>query len=813
MTVYADALWTEASHDHEAAHDAEVMGAAQVAGAEVWSVLASAEHEADFYNRLALLHDNIHAVAASIAPEGTPDYTRIVTALPERYFEDWHLLAEARRKEAQTRNAPRAAARAEAREQKAAVGSSATCFHCHQPIGPGDAGYKEEWGDIQIHDACQGPHNEAVEAENLAAHQKWWDAMDPEFRKGYEDMGFTRDKRKIGSRVAAVNCSCASNSDGTTTTMLCPLHAKEDPCWTMASVTGKRRKGSIINGTCTNCGWSESNAGVAAGQVALGGGLGLRGVWAKQEQAEKTGSIKLAYSKEDYFELARAYLALTGTHLEADHQSTTIAYALNRMSVGEALQRLARDKGHVFSTMDALMALDAATQRTSSLSDLFATAAQGWWSEGVLGKQYLGFPGSTIIDVEPTETYLMEGPSSNIGQTPDFIVTVKKADGTTFTIGKQYAWLQRQQGASDSTVTATIEHSTWVSADGAAEAVPMEEAIRRATQDEDDPVTWDEGKKKATHWPWERTAADDGHSDADCAVCHHPLWWNPERKEYVHRGEYGDQGHKPVPLEVPESDERYYDEPQPYPYYSAACPNCGGDHEGQCPYPWLAQHDASKRTASGDNSWPPKEGGEKEGGDPKAPPAAPGAPQTPEPTATEQAQPGQPGTPASGITQGTVLLDAVDGVVATYEVNSVTDEGETMLVSVTKNGGEQMDLRIPKTEMVQTYQAKGDDATAPVEQPEGAPSANPVADKAAADGGAKPEGEESPAEGEKPAGEEKPKDDEDDPEKKKGNPFAKSSASEEKHCPSCGAPISKAQEETEGVCDRCKWQIDHQDGA
>jgi hypothetical protein len=51
-------------------------------------------------------------------------------------------------------------------------------------------------------------------------------------------------------------CSCAHHNDGSVTTMLCPLHAKQDPCWTEAQVTGRRRKGTIAKGTCSNCGWS-----------------------------------------------------------------------------------------------------------------------------------------------------------------------------------------------------------------------------------------------------------------------------------------------------------------------------------------------------------------------------------------------------------------------------------------------------------------------------------------------------------------------------------------------------------------------------
>jgi hypothetical protein len=54
----------------------------------------------------------------------------------------------------------------------------------------------------------------------------------------------------------------------------------------------------------------------------------------------------------------------------------------------------------------------------------------------------------------------------------------------------------------------------------------------------------------------------------------------------------------PLQDEVPEDDGWYPDEPQPYPYYNAACPNCGEAHDGQCPYPWFAQHDASLRTSA-----------------------------------------------------------------------------------------------------------------------------------------------------------------------------------------------------------------------
>jgi len=57
-----------------------------------------------------------------------------------------------------------------------------------------------------------------------------------------------------------MTCSCAHNTDGTVTTFLCPIHANNDPCATMARVTGKRRTGTIKRGTCTHCGWREVGA-------------------------------------------------------------------------------------------------------------------------------------------------------------------------------------------------------------------------------------------------------------------------------------------------------------------------------------------------------------------------------------------------------------------------------------------------------------------------------------------------------------------------------------------------------------------------
>lgn len=62
------------------------------------------------------------------------------------------------------------------------------------------------------------------------------------------------------TRQPAAKCSCARNLDGTTTTLLCPLHADDDPCETMARITGKRRRGSIRRGRCSRCSWAGVTA-------------------------------------------------------------------------------------------------------------------------------------------------------------------------------------------------------------------------------------------------------------------------------------------------------------------------------------------------------------------------------------------------------------------------------------------------------------------------------------------------------------------------------------------------------------------------
>lgn len=57
--------------------------------------------------------------------------------------------------------------------------------------------------------------------------------------------------------MSTPSCACARDATGhLTSDSLCPVHAEVDPCLTTSQVTGRRRKGTIRSGVCTNCGWS-----------------------------------------------------------------------------------------------------------------------------------------------------------------------------------------------------------------------------------------------------------------------------------------------------------------------------------------------------------------------------------------------------------------------------------------------------------------------------------------------------------------------------------------------------------------------------
>ncbi len=169
---------------------------------------------------------------------------------------------------------------------------------------------------------------------------------------------------------------------------------------------------------------------------------------------------------------------------------------------------------------------------------------------------------------------------------------------------------------------------------------------------------------------------------------------------------------------------------------------------------------ASRRTAADENAWPPKDDGEQGG---TVRPDDPNA--TTEPVIAQDPQTapagGAGGTPVEQVAEGDTILEAAGDKVTTFTVNTVADEGETVLLSVTKDGTEPMDLRVPKTEQVQTLPGAGAPA-APAEDG-AAPSTNPFASGDEGETEDDPEAE--------PADEE----DDDEDEDKPSNPFAKKS--------------------------------------
>lgn len=696
MTVYNDALWAEATFDHEAAHDAEIMGAAQVAGAEVWSVLASAESSEDFHTRLALMEPRIHAVAASIATEGSPDYTRIIAALPARFFEDWTLLAEARQREAQARNAPRAAAWAAAREASRTVAYKGqdACGPCTKAMIDGT-----EHSDCTHKSGNNKPGGCGCD---MAGHD--WDEF-------------------FGKKSASLSSIFASNSPSAD--FMTPEGAPE------ARPMEEAVKDPALDET-DPVRWKQSAA---------------------EEKVCETCSHPLWWNEE------RGEYVHRGEYGDHGHKPNPVS----KQSARWPWQRTA----DVWGVQPDGAVYDPRKKAAAPPSDLYELAKARWG--GAQAKDYQGGKGFMADGYLYVFTKPNRGPYSSTPADVEWCMEANDGAGVDFRRTADGGW--EYHG-----LTEVINNEGWkklgsnrLASDGWKKLAYGDEHI--LSQEE---------KEGLREVKWGTLKPGDRFINLGMGT--KTMVGNDGRVQFLYGVEHG--GTVWTVKSVNEDGT------------ITAVNHLGKEQTGAPPNPstQTVTKMAARKQAVGDNSWPPKEGGEKEGGDPKAPPAAPGAPQAPVPTATEQAQPGQPGTPASGITVGTVLLDHVDGIISTYEVSNVVDEGETVLVSVTKNGGEQMDLRIPKTETVQTYQTKGDDAAAPVEQPEGAPSANPFADKAA-EGEAKPEGGDDPkppAQGEekKPEGD-KPKDDEDP--KKKGNPFAKGSAKEAAGqtgvCRVCGRPV------------------------
>jgi hypothetical protein len=285
MTATHDSMWTEAARDTSAEADARVFAHVRVAATAVWPWLAGAQSQEEYVQRKALADDRLTAAVASVAGALDLDLKQRLTASLDEDFTVLH--------------AERAAARIQATLAKTA--HTVTAGNPY-PVGtPNWFEYEDPDGAFKD-DPGRGPSNgvprdlfpdgvplrgdltpeqqawlkrrssltkraetcsvcsdeterDPAGEDNRTWHHSDGTSHDHEAKPGGDD--YAEDMSSAASKTA-VTCSCAHNSDGTVTKMLCPAHAPEDPCATMAAVTGQRRRGSIVRGTCTACGWSAN---------------------------------------------------------------------------------------------------------------------------------------------------------------------------------------------------------------------------------------------------------------------------------------------------------------------------------------------------------------------------------------------------------------------------------------------------------------------------------------------------------------------------------------------------------------------------
>jgi hypothetical protein len=198
--------------------------------------------------------------------------------------------------------------------------------------------------------------------------------------------------------------------------MMCPLHADEDPCYTMALVTGGRRKGSIINGVCSNCGWREDGV-VASRKVAtFSAGWNMPGYMPETDPQQF-----------DSFEDAREYIA-DELDRAADHVYDTDP------SLAEAYDQAIRDLnassgpewGDILPTSDSEFDLGISYWINREATKKQAQA--GWRDEGSNGFSFSAQGGNVAATVSQNsalegddswgfEVWSMDGSVGSVGMT------------------------------------------------------------------------------------------------------------------------------------------------------------------------------------------------------------------------------------------------------------------------------------------------------------------------------------------------------------------------------------------------------------
>jgi hypothetical protein len=897
VSTYNDSLWEIASADHQAEHDAGIMAAASVEAAPVLAFMIQAESSEDFENRLALMEDRIHAVASTVAGQGTPDYTAIVSTLPRQFFERWAVAHEARQAEAQKRNARRAYERNQARTKTAGCFAGGDCGHQLSDY-PSLAAYQEAhplspqqdaenyirdcfgaWGGTCPVGEEEGWFKSAPQWEvdpSLARKAfkemegdwftkqgntyVWSMTMGPSgnyFKDRYDDQGLAPGyKRSAGCRTAGhsilTNCwSCNAtvsgwvNDDGTITTSC-------DACGHLTMIDGiitgaSRRTAGIYCKThevWVGDGNAATHTDCAKEQRATNKtkDAAKRASWGYQpDGAYRDPSLSPQKPPADLYEKAKAYWGGAGAkEINPGHvfMADGFTYAFVQDEDGSWSMEANDGGGAEFRQTDG--------------GDW---EARGFYSDGwkKIGARKQAAVEYVVVDSTDDRVYTSD--SDGVSFTKDTAKAfADRRNGflkgsPTYSVRRltearrKVAWDDNIKGQYSISPDGTTVDVVWSSPEVGAEVVrrlkPLknpsaadvakalsgfitdsidrEGAFDLATQqfglDYND--IYDAAFADGSQFYGSKVA---GHRDPGfCDVCGQAIRPAPTKGYFTHYDSFLELAHQAVPNAPTVA------------WYAENAPE------------YLTVGASRRRTAADEsNAWPPKEGGEATAGDPQAPPAAPGVPQ----------EPGQPAQSAGGtagaIAQGDVLLDAADGQPHSYEVTQVQDQGDSVLVDVTKDGAEQMQLQIPKTEQVNVLPSSGGSPDAPISAPEqvapgteGEAPADPAADPAdpAADPAAPAEdapfnpfaqsgGEKKPAEGEeapeaeegeeKPEAEEKPeeggkpapkaeKDDEDDDEEKKP-PFGKKSRRRRRTAGGLGG-IPDEMDDSHGfgpVCKSCR---------
>lgn len=724
MSIYEDGPWADAATDVEAERTAALLSTATVEAAPIMAFMVASESSEDFATRLALMEDRIHSVASVVAGEGTPGYTSIIASLPEQFHARWQVAFEARQAAAQARNAPRAAARAAAREatkQAGAIegidcpggfvkgdfkqGDKITCPECGQETyaSPASGRFFEDDGtpytgaytyvhllpgktlDDRIrHD--HGASRKQAERKAEGVYEVEPDGGTPFTISDYGIAGpdamsaaLVHEKSHGNGRLGTsglVRCEGVDyryNITGNTIDIKLNRAASK-----------KVAVEKVADGwCCTDCLMLIANGDTSG----YSGTDAEKAEWLAEVDRRSEGINWVPGDAEEEFSTRQCDVCgsmLAGARHEVVGLGTTAAR--KNAAIGEAWFIWNERAGHPSTPRSG-------PYRTEQDADNDIPGdGRIYWVLRNDGVSWPGVPynGPTEIGQPRPARYASKVVSYDTNR-----------NGTPWMAGKgEQVWYKDRK-------------ATFVRYDGGRAIVRLDGADHDEDADPADIRRF--GSKTATPDPMLPGIGPKdpgfgsiygGSAPAYVTTDGVEVWmWRKGQKVRFYTADGTQVG--------PE-------QPNVAPAVAYALSN--GWTDPGLNIQWTASLDSWwPHVAAEDNSWPPKDGEEKKAGTPEAPPAAPGAPADP-----NQAQPMQnAGGTAGAVQQGDVLLDAADGTAHSYVVNQMTDQGDTVLLDVTKDGGEQMQLQIPKIEQVQVLPSNNASPDQPVAPPEQAAPADP----------------------------------------------------------------------------------------